>query len=350
MASIKRLIMKNTQYKIERKLSLLVVFFIFISLGVQAQTNLTSKLGLTTEKHYLTTLKGKKLKLRTITEKLHQAKADCFLITANYSAENFSSLGLNSNISFYKFSLNNKLFYEIGVLKNNKVDFRWYISRPTGISQINDKNSKLTYQIYDDLGVTGKFTFILGHYFTAIAVDDGETNFKLAPVFFGMDSNIGIFKSHMGEITGETDLKYEKKAKFKQKSKIWKMSGDAKIATLIAKLKEISGSIDNEKVANTKEAVLSVNEDENNLIKNLKLYPNPSDGTFNLGFSLKEESSVSFKIFNLSGQKVFEQNNNQFSKGNNKYVFDKAGKLSAGIYMVNITSDEFSKSMKLIIE
>jgi hypothetical protein len=340
--------MKNIQYKIERKLSLLVMFFIFILLGVQAQSNLTNTLGITSSDLLTTNSGPSTYSFSTVRTKLTAANADSFLITANYSPGDFPPIAVGGKISVYTFTLNSQLVYDIGVT-NIGGDLRWYIRRPTGIAQISN-STNLDYEIYDDLGVNGNFTFILGHYFTAIAVDDGATNFKLAPVFFGMDSNIGSLSSHIGEITGETSLGYSRSVYIHRTSKTWKMSGDAKIATLISLLKSNNGNIENAKVANTKEAVLSVNEDENNLIKNLKLYPNPSDGKFNLGFSLKEESSVSFKIFNLSGQKVFEQNNNQFSKGNNKYVFDKAGKLSAGFYIVNVTSDEFSKSMKLIIE
>ena len=153
----------------------------------------------------------------------------------------------------------------------------------------------------------------------------------------------------MGEITGETSLGYARSVYMHRLSKTWKMSGDAKIATLIPLLNKNNENIEN-KIANTKEPILSIEEDKSNLIKNLKLYPNPTAGMFNLNFGLEENSAVSFRIFNLTGRVVYEEKERLFNKGNNKYTFKNEVNLSAGVYMFNVTSQEFSKTLKLVVD
>ena len=339
--------MKNLLKNLINKLLLFILIFSAIFSGVYAQSNLTDSLGISSNDRILTISgNNKNNNFSTARGKLNTANADCFLITANFSSSNFSSLGTNQTRSVYKFYLKNKLIYDIGVVNIGNNEKRWYIFRPTKISDFG-KNITLKYQLYDDLGVDGTFTFILGHYFTAISVDDGATNFKLAPVFFGMDSNLGTLNSHIGEFTGETSNGYVRKIFFRRASKVWKMDGDAKIATLHNLLKNNINNIQN-KTVKTKNKTLAIVTSELNTFERIKLYPNPSNGIFNIDFVLNENSTLVFKIMNLNGRIVYEEKEKLFNKGNNKFTFKN--KLSSGVYVLQISSSKLTKSLKILIE
>jgi hypothetical protein len=109
------------------------------------------------------------------------------------------------------------------------------------------------------------------------------------------------------------------------------------------------GNLDTERMVNN-ETKLGTELTETEVDIDFKLYPNPSDGTFYLNFTLNQSSSVSFKITNLNGQVVFEQNNQQFNKGNHDYTFKMANKLSMAVYILKVSAGDFSEVTKLIIE
>ena len=47
---------------------------------------------------------------------------------------------------------------------------------------------------------------------------------------------------------------------------------------------------------------------------------------------------------------MLEHTGNKFASGNNKYELDATGKLSTGVYTLNVTSSEFSERIILIIK
>jgi hypothetical protein len=359
--------MKIEYKKIKHTLSLFLIVFIAVLQGVYAQSNLTKALGITVENDLISVYKNLGIYDFSVErDKLKENNADCFLITAQLSRKAIKALGAQQGV--FTFALGYDLFYQIGVRKTKEGKFRWFIRRALDTTKNLSiyeyaQEEVLDYEIYDDLGVDGKLTFILGHYFTAIAVDEGASNYKMAPVFFGMDSNLGYigkYKSHMGEFTGETDYKSKpvlavNRAYEGNRIRIFKMSGDAKISTVLKKMKGTMDHIEN-KMANNKIASLSnVNAqlsnilEDSTLIENLELYPNPSKGTFYLDFGLHESSSVSFKIFNLNGQIVYEDEG-LFDKGNNKYTVNDVDNLPVGVYIFKVTSRDFTKSLRLVIK
>ena len=74
--------------------------------------------------------------------------------------------------------------------------------------------------------------------------------------------------------------------------------------------------------------------------QSLTIYPNPSNGTFNIQLSHTEPSSI--KIFNLNGQLVYQ--NNLLSNKNELNL-----NLPSGLYMVIMTNNNSSQTHKLII-
>jgi hypothetical protein len=110
----------------------------------------------------------------------------------------------------------------------------------------------------------------------------------------------------------------------------------------------------NQKSARNK-VVSEIEPPEPILITGLKLYPNPSkDGAFNLEFALKEDGPVSFEIVNLLGQLVFKQQKQHVNKGNQRFQLGGRARgdvnLASGLYTVNVSTNEFSEALKLVVE
>lgn len=74
---------------------------------------------------------------------------------------------------------------------------------------------------------------------------------------------------------------------------------------------------------------------------NLSIYPNPSNGIFNLDYSGIETSSYTVEIFNSLGQKI------KTEPLKNQYDFSN---LSRGVYIMKIKADLNSTTKKIIIE
>lgn len=351
--------MRNLKKQIKKQVLIICLLICSSVLGLKAQSHLTAELGITPTDLLNTISAGGVQDFNIERTKLKAVSADCFVITASFTAANFSLVPVGSREPVFNFNVQHRKIYEIGVF-NDAGKKRWYITRPTNTTNIG-KNIFLTYDIYDDLGVDGVFTFILGHYFTAIAVDVSSlfiTPYKLSPVFFGMDSNVGRYlDDNMGVLTGERDDQLGKVIYCKHVSNIYKMalniSRESKMQSIIniLKVKGITdGGIINAKAGGPiDDAVLLTAPADTSLISKLQLYPNPSDGRFTVKFSLKENRLVSIKIHDLSGRLVFERNNVPYAKGTHTYEYDRGVKLPPGTYMVKVSSAEFSKSLKLIV-
>lgn len=347
--------MKNLRRIIKRKVLLVAILLFSTILGAKAQSNLNTLLGITNadflEERTVDNSTGHFSKVQ---HGLQAVGGDCFVVTTQIIAADLQ----NGETPIIQFKFGTTLIYEIGV--KNKTT--WYIKRPLDVANISKPD--LVYEIYDLQETTGTFTFVIGHNFTAIALDvASSTQIKLGFVFFGMDSNMGKFTSHMGEFTGE-DVKGEARIVYMhKKSKVYRMSGveDSSInnymypkysmARLIHLLNNIKDNIINARFAkNEKEETVVLEPEPASSTANLKVHPNPSHGKFTLDFSLKEDGLVSFKILNLIGQQVFEQKNKPFTKGNNTYLFDATSKLPAGVYLLSMTTSELSQSVRLIVE
>jgi hypothetical protein len=93
-----------------------------------------------------------------------------------------------------------------------------------------------------------------------------------------------------------------------------------------------------------------VSLDENELISNIKLYPNPTSNFTTANIELKKESSVSVNIVNTLGQTVKQIISDQIlSQGSNNIMIER-GSLKSGIYFVSIEINETRRLEKLIIQ
>jgi len=66
-------------------------------------------------------------------------------------------------------------------------------------------------------------------------------------------------------------------------------------------------------------------------------YPNPFNPTTTIKFGLPEQSDVTLTVFNILGQKVFEETAKSLASGTHSFNFD-ASKLSSGIYVYTINA------------
>jgi hypothetical protein len=349
--------MKNLNRIIRRKVLLVAILLFSTILGAKAQSNLNTLLGIT-DADFLEerTVDNTTGHFSNVRHGLQAVGGDCFVVTTQIIATDLQ----NGETPIFQFKFGAALIYEIGVRDKTS----WYIKRPLDVANILKPD--LIYEIYDLQETTGTFTFVIGHNFTAIGLDvAGNKEVKLAPVFFGMDSNIGKFYSHMAEFTGEDVAGQTRIVYMRKKSRVYRMSGveDSSVdnteypkysmARLIYLLNNIKNNIINARFAkNEKEETVVLLKDPEPALStaNLKLYPNPSDGKFTLDFSLKEDGLVSFKILNSIGQQVFEQKNKPFTKGNNTYLFDGTTKLPAGVYLLRMTTSELSQSVRLMVK
>ena len=80
-----------------------------------------------------------------------------------------------------------------------------------------------------------------------------------------------------------------------------------------------------------------------NTLDNFKVYPNPVENQLNLSWSSIDFSDeMNIQIFNLNGEKVFEQSNDQKSSEIN------VSQLSSGVYLLKIISGEKSAVRRIV--
>jgi len=78
-------------------------------------------------------------------------------------------------------------------------------------------------------------------------------------------------------------------------------------------------------------------------------FPNPANGTTTVAVTLEETTTLSFELFNMMGQKVFEVAAQSYSTGVQSFTFD-ASELSSGVYFYTVTAGETQVSKKMIVE
>ncbi len=77
-------------------------------------------------------------------------------------------------------------------------------------------------------------------------------------------------------------------------------------------------------------------------------YPNPTTGTTQVTVELEQTSNVSFEIFNMTGQKVFEIPSRTMTAGANVITFD-ASSLTSGVYFYSVNTDGENVTRKMIV-
>lgn len=96
---------------------------------------------------------------------------------------------------------------------------------------------------------------------------------------------------------------------------------------------------------------LTHNELESTINKDFNLlqnYPNPFNPTTTIKFMVPYTSYVEFNLYNSMGQLINTINKGVFSAGSHQFLFD-GSKLSSGIYLLQMKSQNFNKTIKLLL-
>jgi hypothetical protein len=89
---------------------------------------------------------------------------------------------------------------------------------------------------------------------------------------------------------------------------------------------------------------LSVDDNE---LDNLSIYPNPNNGTFNIGFNPRSGEDISIQVFDIRGRIIYSKAFNTVSR------FEEAIKLNnaqSGVYLLNISDGSQKVTKKIIVE
>lgn len=78
-------------------------------------------------------------------------------------------------------------------------------------------------------------------------------------------------------------------------------------------------------------------------------YPNPTTGLSFVTINLEKASALSLTVYNLTGQKLFEQKHANIAAGGHKFTIDCSG-LKAGVYFYTVKAGDNSVTRKLVVK
>lgn len=78
--------------------------------------------------------------------------------------------------------------------------------------------------------------------------------------------------------------------------------------------------------------------DNEKLVSNVKIFPNPVVETVNLNFQLAKRSEVSVKMMDALGNEILTLFNQVLDAGPQSHSFEIQGKLSTGVYFIRVTA------------
>lgn len=83
---------------------------------------------------------------------------------------------------------------------------------------------------------------------------------------------------------------------------------------------------------------------------NISVFPNPIGDSqwLNISFTSPEQCALTVSVYNNIGEMIFHGNVNQVNQGDNDIQIANMDQLSAGVYMIQITSDTYSYSAKFV--
>lgn len=83
-------------------------------------------------------------------------------------------------------------------------------------------------------------------------------------------------------------------------------------------------------------------------VETFSVYPNPTSGDFGINISLKENENVTVRISDVAGKTVYEGNEN-LKTGNNRLMI-ASNRLSKGIYMLQLVTENTINTQKIVIK
>lgn len=73
------------------------------------------------------------------------------------------------------------------------------------------------------------------------------------------------------------------------------------------------------------------------LLSNVKVFPNPTAETINLSFSIGKRSDVSIKVMDALGNELINLFSQVLDEGSQNHSFDIQGRLKSGLYFVRLS-------------
>ncbi len=92
-------------------------------------------------------------------------------------------------------------------------------------------------------------------------------------------------------------------------------------------------------------------KNENNIATEYKLYdnyPNPFNPTTTIKFSIKENTTVSLKLYDITGKLVKEIFKGNLNSGIYSILLDGSD-LTSGIYFINFIAGNYTENKKVIL-
>ncbi len=87
---------------------------------------------------------------------------------------------------------------------------------------------------------------------------------------------------------------------------------------------------------------------EESNVELFSVYPNPTSGDFGINISLKENENILVRISDVAGKTVYERNDN-LKSGNNRLMIS-SNRLSKGIYMLQLVTENSVNTEKIVIK
>ncbi|MFI5222461.1 MAG: T9SS type A sorting domain-containing protein, partial [Bacteroidia bacterium] len=103
-----------------------------------------------------------------------------------------------------------------------------------------------------------------------------------------------------------------------------------------------SGATQNQQLLAVNETTVSTNKVQMNV------FPNPSNGSTRVEFSLNSGSEVEMELINVVGEKVLSVKRESYYAGENAITFD-ASNLNSGVYFINLKTNEGTTIQKFIV-
>lgn len=90
------------------------------------------------------------------------------------------------------------------------------------------------------------------------------------------------------------------------------------------------------------------NADNKLEMDNMKMYPNPNDGKFNLNFNLKTKGDTEVIVYDMQGKQVYSEKLPNFSGDYNKAIDISSN--TKGVYFVKIQQGKHSQVKKIVLD
>lgn len=292
---------------------------------------------------------------------------DCIAFKFNIAMNEINTIKAAPNVKFTLFYISHiytlydiKSYFILNLTYKNG-QFVFSIDKYNRFLTGSQLSDMISYEIRDILipntvNSTQYFGLLLSDYGAILWQNASQTskNIRTAPLLFGYPSNryAGTSNSEYGVIDylkySSIGIKLEiNNARVNDFVLRKPKSNFDTLAAMI--LKNTDNPILNQRLSEegtSDEETVSIDE----LSANIKLYPNPSNGQFRIDLQMTEPGNVNYEIFNMNGQKVFEQQQVEFFQGSTTHHLDTQNILTSGVYFLNVTAPNFSQKVRLIIK